>query len=54
MLEDGTYELVLEPEQGISEDQVNAPKILLKPQTKVQKLLTFLTLAPPKNASPGT
>jgi hypothetical protein len=28
MLEDGTYELVLEPEQGISEDQVNVAEDL--------------------------
>jgi hypothetical protein len=51
--EDGTYELVPEPEQGISEDQMNVPEDLTEARTKVRKLLTFLNPASPKKASPG-
>jgi inosine-uridine nucleoside N-ribohydrolase len=46
MLEDGTYELVPEPEQGIFEDQVNIAEDLTEASnqsSKVRKLLTFLT-----------
>jgi hypothetical protein len=52
-LEDGTYELVPEPEQGISEDQVNIAEDLTEARINVQKLLTFLTPASPKKASHG-
>jgi hypothetical protein len=52
-LEDGTYKLVLEPEEGISEDLVNVAEDLTEAPTKIQKLLTFLTPASPKKASPG-
>jgi hypothetical protein len=51
-LEDGTYELVPEPEKGISEDQVNITDYLTEAPTKVWKLLKFLMPAPPKKASP--
>jgi hypothetical protein len=34
ILADGTYELILEPEQGISEDQVNVTEELTKAPNK--------------------
>jgi hypothetical protein len=37
----------------MSEDQVNVTKGYRKPRTKVRKILTFLTSAPPVKASPG-
>jgi hypothetical protein len=43
----------LEPEEGISEDLVNVAEDLTEAPTKIQKLLTFLTPASPKKASPG-
>jgi hypothetical protein len=52
-LNDGTYQLVPEAEEGISEDLVNVAEDLTEAPNQVQKILTFLTPASPKKASPG-
>jgi hypothetical protein len=49
----GTCEISLESTGDVSEDQVNVIKDYLKPRTKVRKILTSLTSAPPVKASPG-
>jgi hypothetical protein len=48
-----TYEIFQKSAKDVPEDQVNVIKDYLKPQTKVRKILTFLTSAPPVKASPG-
>jgi hypothetical protein len=45
--------LVPEPEQGISEDQVNVAEDLIKAPNKSSEVVDILTPAPPKKASPG-
>jgi hypothetical protein len=51
-LADGNYQLIPEPEGGCSEDSGNFVTEYRKPQTKVRKILTFLTSDPPVKASP--
>jgi hypothetical protein len=49
----GTYEIFLESAEDVPEDQMNVTKEYRKPRTKVRKILTLLTSAPPVKASPG-
>jgi hypothetical protein len=54
-LADGDYQLIPEPEEGISEDPGNITRDLTKaPNPSSETLvLTSLTSAPPAKASPG-
>jgi hypothetical protein len=50
-LEDGTYELVPEPEQGISKDQVNVAEDLTEAPNQSSKVVNIPD--PSKKASPS-
>jgi hypothetical protein len=54
-LADGNYQLIPEPEEGISEDPRNITGDLTEAQTPVRKVLVLISLtpAPPAKASPG-
>jgi hypothetical protein len=49
----GNYEISQKSTADVPEDQMNVTKKCRKPRTKVRKILTLLTSAPPVKASPG-
>jgi hypothetical protein len=52
-LTNGTYELIPEPDEGISEAQVNITKDLSEAPNQGSEELISLTSASPMKASPG-
>jgi hypothetical protein len=53
-LADGTYELILEPEQGISEDQVNVAKELTEASNQSSEVIDIPDPSPTSEGKPRT
>jgi hypothetical protein len=51
-LEDGTYELVPEPEQGISEDQVNVAEGLTEAPNQSSEVIDIPNPSPTQEGKP--
>jgi hypothetical protein len=51
-LEDGTYKLVLEPEQGISEDQVNVAEDLTEAPNQSSEVIDIPDHSPTQEGKP--
>jgi hypothetical protein len=53
-LADGTYELIPEPEQGISEDQVNVAEELTEAPNQSSEVIDIPNPSPTKEGKPRT
>jgi hypothetical protein len=53
-LADGTYELIPEPEQGISEDQVNITEELTEAPNQSSEVTNILDPSPTQEGKPRT